>query len=97
MKYKMEVVITDPKAKDGVNSDQMFLLDAEFVYDPKQYGNGYSMGIEGKGFSPQYYDIRYDKDFDRRHKIAYLAEWAERSWSGENGAYKLKSITITEA
>lgn len=97
MKYKMRVVIADPNTKEGMISDLMLDMTAEFAYDPKQYGNGYSLAIEGKEGFGNYYDLRYDKDFHSRHKIAYLAEWAERYWSGENGAYKLKSITITEA
>ena len=97
MNYNMTVVIYDPNTEEGMVSDLTFELRAEFGYNPNQYGNGHSLYIEGKGFSPQCYDIRYDKDFHRNHKIEYLASWADRYWSGEKGAYKLKSITITEA
>ena len=53
MIYKMKVTITDPNTKDGMFSSLYFTLDCNFVYDPKQYGNGYYVSLENKNFYPQ--------------------------------------------
>lgn len=97
MNYKMTVTICDPNTQEGMTSDIVFVLNCSFAYDEDTYGNGYHLAIEGEGYSPEYYDLRYDSDFHKDRKMAYLVDWAQTYWNGKNGAYKVKSITIAEA
>lgn len=94
MKYTMTVLITEPKSKEGMSRGRLYTLDCDFVYDEEQYGNGHYVSIEGKGFSPQYFDIRYDRSFNRSNKSKWLEEWARSYWSGKNGAWIIKKIDI---
>lgn len=101
MKYTMSVIINDPNTEEGMNSDLIFLLEADFVHDAEQYGNGYQVAIGSRKDSaiPFYrsiVDLRYNTDFDPDKKISWLADWADNYWSGKDGAYKLKSIGITK-
>ena len=95
MNYKMKVIIEDPNTKEGMTSGLLLILNCEFDYDDKQYGNGHFVSIKGKDFSPQCYDIRYDTSFDRNNKAKWLEDWARYYWSGKNGAWTVKSIEIT--
>ena len=99
MKYDMTVTINDPNTEKGMNSDLLFSFDVEFWCNENDYGNGYHVSIRnttaGYELNHNVYDLRYDKDFHKAHKIAWLADWSDNYWNGENGAYKLKSITIT--
>ena len=88
MEYEMKVVIT----KDG--DEKTYILDCGFGYDEEQYGNGYSASIEGKDFYLQYFDIRYDRSFNKSNKSKWLEEWARGYWTGENGAWSIKEIDI---
>lgn len=96
MKYKMQVTITGKDYNTGEDSEMTLDLTAEFSHDPNQYGNGYFAGISGKGmmFGCEGYDIRYDKSFRSNKKELWLTNWAHNRWSGENGAWKVKSLTI---
>ena len=97
MKYEMKVVIYDPETPKGMISDLMFKLSCSFVYDSEQYGNGHYLNIGGKEFYQQVIDLRYDTEFDRNNKIAFLEKWARNYWSGKNGAYAIKTLEISEA
>ena len=70
-----------------------------FYYDPDQYGNGFTMVIEGKDqpFGEQGYDIRYDKDFHCDNAIAYILSFYANRYDGKNGAWKLTGIRAFEA
>ena len=46
-----------------------------------------AFGLEG-------YDIRYDKTFRSDKKELWLADWAYSRWSGKNGAWKVKKLTV---
>lgn len=95
MKYKITAIIANPKTEAGMCSDLVLKLTARFTYDANQYGNGYYVTIYGdKGFE-NVIDLRYDKGFNRNRKLAWLVKWAEDYWNGENGAYLLKSITVS--
>lgn len=96
MKYEMKVTIYNPETPEGMLSDLMFNLTCHFAYDPKQYGNGHYLSIEGKDFYTQAIDLRYDHDFNPNFKMGYLERWARNYWSGKNGAYAIKSIEIKE-
>lgn len=95
MKYQMRVVIEDPNVKPGMVAELLFDLDCEFHHNPNQYGNGYCLSISGKDFYKQIIDLRYDTSFDRNHPDIWLYTWAHNYWSGKNGAWKIKSLTIS--
>lgn len=97
MNYNMTVIIEDPKTKAGMNSDLVLPMQVSFSHNEKTYGNGYYVMIKGEHGFGQCYDLRYNKDFHAKYKIAWLADWADNYWNGENGAYRLKEITITRA
>lgn len=88
MKYKMNVTIT----KEG--KEKTYNLDCLFFYDEEQYGNKHYLSISGNEFYEQYLDIRYDTSFKRNEKEKYLVNWAYNYWSGENGAWSIKSLEI---
>lgn len=97
MKCNMKVTITDPATPKGMTSAITFDLDCNFYCDEKDYGNGYYVSIECKGGFKNYYDIRYDRTFDRRNKVEWLERWARNYWSGKDGAWKIKDLQITHA
>ena len=96
MKYVMNVTIYNPEPYEGLDAEITLELVCHFHYDENQYGNGHYVSICGKGFNAQYLDIRYDASFRRNEKAKYLEEWARSYWSGKNGGYAVKEITIKE-
>lgn len=84
---KAEILSSDER------QDLVLDLECYFIVDESDYGNGHYLNIVGEGFK-KYLDIRYDKDFSRNNKLSYLASYFDNYWSGENGAYKLKTIEI---
>lgn len=97
MTYEMKVRITDPNTPKSMVSERYYKLKCFFVYDEEQYGNGFFLNIEGKDFSSQYFDLRYDRSFRKSEKKKWLENWARNYWSGENGAWAIKSLEITKA
>lgn len=97
MKYKMKVIITDPKTPKTMTSELFFDLECEFAYDEEQYGNGHYVSIKGKEYYQQIIDLRYDKTFDRNNKEKWLENWARNYWSGENGAWAIKTLEIAKS
>ena len=95
MKYLMRVVIEDPNVEPGMVAELFFDLTCYFTHHPEQYGNGYTVSIAGDNFYKQIYDLRYDKSFNRDKKADWLKAWAHNYWSGKNGAWKVKSLTIS--
>ena len=93
MNYEMKVRITDPNTQNELS----YKLECSFSYDEEQYGNGFFLGIEGKDFSSQYFDLRYDRSFKKSEKEKWLEKWARNYWSGENGAWAIKSLEIKKA
>lgn len=96
MTYKMKVQITDLNTPKGMTSELCLELKCSFVYDEEQYGNGFFLNIEGKGFYPQCFDLRYDRSFKKSEKKKWLENWARNYWSGENGSWKCSEIKIVE-
>jgi hypothetical protein len=43
------------------------------------------------------YDLRYDASFNPNKKAEWLERWARGYWRGKDGAYIVKSLTITKA
>lgn len=95
--YKVKVHL----AKNG----EAYCFDAKisFAYDPKDYGNGYYMGVESKEepWGLQTYDIRYDKDFHPDYLIEYIVNFYSRRFDGKATEYdtkwKLTGIRVFEA
>ena len=91
----MKVKITDPKTPEGMTSELFFDLDCNFIYDEEQYGKKTYLSIASKdGHFENYYDLRYDMTFDRNEKEKWLEKWARSYWSGENGAWTIKTLEI---
>lgn len=93
MNYEMKVRITDPNTQNELS----YKLKCSFAYDKEQYGNGFFLSIEGEDFYPQGFDLRYDRSFRKSEKEKWLEDWARNYWSGENGAWVIKSLEITKA
>lgn len=98
MKYEMKVIIYNPETPKGMSSDLLFKIDCIFAYDPEQYGNGHFVKLVKRGIEgfQNVYDLRYDESFNRNNKSAWLEKWAKDYWSGENGAYAVKTLKITK-
>ena len=97
MKYIMNVTIYNPEAEENMCSDIFFKLECEFAKEKgSYYGNGYHVSIKGKGvpFDRLVYDLRYDTDFHAKRKEVWLTNWAHAYWSGQDGAYAVKELTI---
>ena len=94
MQYNAKIYLND-----GNGRTEVYNAKIEFVHDPNQYGNGYSMGIESKlePFYRQGYDIRYDRDFNKDYPIEYIVTFYSRRFNGKNGAWKLIGIRVHEA
>ena len=89
----MQVVIYDPKTPEGMNSDLVMNLICEFQKIENTYGNKHYVRIAGDGME-NIYDIRYDNSFRSNKKEQWLTDWAYNYWTGENGAYAIKKLTI---
>lgn len=94
MKYQMIVKITDPNTPKGMNSKLIIRLYCCFAYNPKDYGNGYFLRIDGKLYGPIIFDLRYDKSFNSKKPEEWLKTWANNYWSGKKGAWKIKRLLI---
>lgn len=99
MKYLMNVTIANPDTPKGMSSDLLLKIECSFAHDPKQYGNGHYVALKNRNlpFGEEVIDLRYDTTFDRNNKAAWLEKWAHACWSGKDGAYIVKSLTITKA
>lgn len=94
MKYQMIVKITDPNTPKRMNLNLITKLYCCFAYNPKDYGNGFFVKIDGKLYGPIILDLRYDKSFNSKKPEEWLKSWANNYWSGKNGAWKIKRILI---
>jgi len=86
-KYLLEVVIFNPS---DPTETQCYNYDVIFSIDNNNYGNGTYLSIGDN----KLYDLRYNQEYHKGHEIEFLTAWACNYWNGENGAYKLKDITI---
>ena len=89
MKYTMKAIIESPEGKEITQN-----LVAVFFFDENTYGNKHWLSIHNEASFEQHYDIRYDSEFNPEQKMVYLVRWASNFWSGKDGAYSLKEITI---
>lgn len=95
MKYLMNVVIKDPKTEPGMVSDILLRYQCYFIKDDEGYGKKTYLSIVGEG-SDSYIDLRYDMNYHRGKEKEYLEYWAHNYWTGKNGAWEIKSLSITE-
>lgn len=95
MEYQMRVIIEDPNVEPGMVAELSFDLTCYFTHHPEQYGNGYTVSIASDNFEERLYDLRYDRSFNHNKKADWLKAWAHNYWSGKNGAWKVKSLKIS--
>lgn len=99
--YKVTYHITGPDYSTDEHAMAAEVVDAvvEFDYDPDAYGNGYCMAIRSRvePFGMQGYDIRYDKDFHKLSRIAWLANYFANRYDGQDGRWELIGIRVHEA
>ena len=83
---------------NGKGTTKTFKSKVSFDRGGFDYGNGYYMGIEGESepFGMSGYDIRYDSSFNINRAISYIADFYDRRYNGENGAWTLIGIRIFE-
>ena len=86
-KFKLEVVIFNPEKP---TETRCYNYDVRFSKQPDGYGKRTYLRI-GENY---YYDLRYNEDNHQGHEIEFLTAWACSQWCGENGAHKLKDISI---
>lgn len=92
MIYEIKLTIANPET----GKEAKLNLIAKFSYDKKSYGNGHYLMVKDT-VTPwqEFYDIRYEADFDKNKKEEYL-EWLVNSiWNGENG-YIVKELEISK-
>ena len=97
MNYKMQVTIANPETPKGMISDLVLKIEAYYSVDENDYGNGHYLHLIMSEERDQWIDLRYNKRFNRNKKMQFLVDWAFDYWNGENGAYYVKSITVSEA
>lgn len=93
--YKLIVTIQNPEdSKQKITKK----LRAVFSKDPEQYGNGTFLGIrnlpEDKNYFEQNFDIRYDTSYSRKSQEVYLLNWVYNYWTGENGSFDVKEVSL---
>lgn len=95
MKYSMNVVIKDPNTEPGMVSDMLLKFRGSFIRDDEDYGKKTYLSIVGEN-SVKYIDLRYDNNYHRGKEKEYLEYWAHNYWTGKNGAWEIKSLSIEE-
>lgn len=60
------------------------------------YGNDTYMLVKSRdsGSFEQYYDIRYDKEFNKNKPEVFIINWVYNFWSGENGSWNIIGCSI---
>ena len=99
MNYKMTVTIANPKTPDGMSSDLTMNLKCGFSIDHRTpYGNKTYLLITDEQHNHELLlDLRYDTTYNPEKKVEWLEQWARGYWNGKNGAYAVKSLSVTEA
>ena len=92
----MNVVIKDPNTEPGMVSDILLRYQSNFIKEDEGYGKKTYLSIVGER-SDSYIDLRYDMNYHRGKEKEYLEYWAHNYWTGKNGAWEIKSLSITEA
>jgi len=85
--YHITYTLEDPTD----HTIEHFQKDVRFTTDTDNYGNGTYLRWDYLNN----YDLRYERDYNQKYEIGYLADFMDRTWNGENGAWKLVSVTIT--
>ena len=97
--FNVTYYITGENRQGNGSETLVFKAKISFECNPKDYGNGYYMGIESKGeaFGFQAYDIRYDTEFSKDRMLEYIVRFYANRYNGKNGSYKLTGIRVHEA
>lgn len=95
MKYSISVVIKDPNTEPGMVSDMLLTFQCYFIKEDEGYGKKTYLSIIGLD-AKSYIDLRYDKNYHRGKEKEYLEYWARNYWTGKDGAWEIKSLSITE-
>lgn len=95
MKYLMNVIIGDPNTEPGMVSDMLLKFRCYFIKDDEGYGKKTYLSIVGE-HSGKCIDLRYDKNYHRGKEKEYLEYWANNYWTGKNGSWEIKELTIEE-
>ena len=95
MKYSMNVVIKDPNTEPGMVSDMLLTFQCYFISEEEGYGKKTFLNICSED-ARNVIDLRYDKNYIRGKEKEYLEYWAKNYWTGKNGAWEVKSLSIEE-
>lgn len=85
--FILEVVIFNPEEPTETHC---YNYNVKFSKQPNGYGKKTYLHIG----TEKLYDLRYNEEYHEGHEIEFLTAWACNYWNGENGAYKLKDISI---
>jgi hypothetical protein len=94
MCYQMIVTISNPDTPKGMFSALNLNLEWKFSKNDKTYGNKYYVRVQGEGFEPMGFDLRYDKSFDKNHPEKWIEAWARNYWNGKDGAWQVAKLEI---
>lgn len=96
--YNFTAVIYNPLTLRPMNSTLVLKMQAIFAYKGNDYGNKYHVLLRTTdGRFEELIDLRYDDRFDSNNKKMWIQYWANAYWTGLDGAYALKELTITDA
>lgn len=105
LNFIVKGIVKDPNEQKGMCSDIPFNITATFSYlddsDNFAYGNKTYLGLRGTfGLNPHYselFDCRYDKRLKTGHEIEYITQLLQDRYTGKDGAYIIKSLSIEKA
>ena len=91
MTYEIKLTVANPET----GKEAKLNLIAKFSFDKRQYGNGHYLMVKDT-VTPwqEFYDIRYEADFDKNNKEEYLKWLVNSIWNGDNGSYKVSKVKI---
>lgn len=94
MKYNITLYLNNNEG-----TTEIYKGTVEFEFNPDTYGNGFYMGVtcQTEPFGTQGYDIRYDREFDPKNKIAYIVRFFSERYDGVNRSRRLIGIRVHEA
>lgn len=100
----MKLVIVNPdkgsKEKRDLKYEVTIVKDTEAHYGNGCYFTAHRLDDCDNIVDKQLIDLRYDTRFSsfiqNRTIGAWIAEWAYSNWSGVNGSWKVKKLTLDE-
>lgn len=92
MNYTMKATIYKP---EDSTKTRTLTVDCHFEKEEDGYGKKYWLSLDF-GTSDITADLRYDRSFHPDKLEVWLADWAYGYWCGKDGAWAVKSLTITK-